>query len=305
MAWLSHIVDRRSAAQAPSTRLREHLGRGHETLLRTLGHECGLWWGLMSSDDDTWVKNFSASLPGSYRNRYSFDEIRLHAAIARSRGTSSARIGVVPVQGDGLGICVVAQDAPGLFSNIAAALRLQGFDIVHAEAYTRRLSSGDREVLDLFRLQPQQGRPPITPPAAATAATDIAASISATLHDILAGKLDPTQAQPAPQQEPAGTYHDTRVRFIEDDDGALCTLEVETDDRSGLLFTLARALSNQKVSVERSEVNTLNARVRDRFTLAEQDGSPITEARRLHIQVAVITAIEALAWSPRSERRSS
>ena len=34
-------------------------------------------------------------------------------------------------------------------------------------------------------------------------------------------------------------------------DGALCTLEVETDDRSGLLFTLARALSNQKVSVER------------------------------------------------------
>lgn len=264
----------------------------------------------MSSDDDTWVKSFGASLPGSYRNRYSFDEIRMHAALSRSRGTSPARIGVVPVQGDGLGICVVAKDSPGLFSNIAAALRLQGFDIIHAEAYTRKLSSGEREVLDLFRLQPQQGRPPITGVSAATvseatAATDIAASISATLHDILAGKLDPSQAQPAPQQEPAGTSHDTRVRFIEDVDGALCTLEVETDDRSGLLFTLARALSNQKVSVERSEVSTVNSRVLDRFTLAEQDGSPIAESRRLHIQVAVITAIEALAWSPRSERRSS
>lgn len=252
----------------------------------------------MSGDDDTWVKNFSASLPGSYRNRYSAEEIKTHAAIAMSRGNSLARIGIVPVAAEGLGICVVAKDAPGLFSNIAAALRLQGFDIVHAEAYTRRLDSGDREVLDLFRLQRQQGRA-----VDATAATDIAAAISGTLHDLLAGKIDPSQALPAPQQEPAGTFHDTRVRFIEDDDGALCTLEVETDDRSGLLFTLARALSNQQVSVERSEVSTLASRVLDRFTLAEQDGSPITESRRLHIQVAVITAIEALVWSPRLSQR--
>jgi [protein-PII] uridylyltransferase len=254
----------------------------------------------MQGDDDTWVKNFSASLPGSYRNRYGEAEIGIHAALARSRGTSPARIGVVPVAGDGLGICVVAQDAPGLFSNIAAALRLQGFDIVHAEAYTRRLATGDREVLDLFRLQPQQGRAPV-----ASAATDIAAAISATLHDILAGRIDPTKAQPAPQQEPAGTFHDTRVRFIEDGDGALCTLEVETDDRSGLLFTLARALSDQRVSVERSEVSTVNARAVDRFTLAEHDGSPISEGRRLHIQVAVISAIEALVWSPRPSQRAN
>ena len=248
----------------------------------------------MLGDDDTWVKKFSASLPGSYRNRYAIEEIRTHAAIARARGNNPARIGVVPMQGEGLGICVVAEDAPGLFSNIAAALRLQGFDIVHAEAYTRKLETGDREVLDLFRLQRQQGQS--QPPAAAT---DVAAAISATLHDVLAGKIDPSQALPAPAQEPAGTSHDTRVRFIEDDDGALCTLEVETDDRSGLLYTLARALSNQKVSVERSEVRTVASRVLDRFTLAEQDGSPIAEGRRLHIQVAVLSAIEALAWSPR------
>jgi UTP:GlnB (protein PII) uridylyltransferase len=193
---------------------------------------------------------------------------------------------------------VVAQDSPGLFSNIAAALRLQGFDIVHAEAYTRRLDSGEREVLDLFRLQIQQGRAVDT-----SAATDIAASISTTLHDLLAGKLDPSQALPAPQPEPLGTLHDTRVRFIEGEDGALSTLEVETDDRSGLLLTLARALSNQKVSVERSEVRTLNSRVLDRFTLAEHDGSPISDARRLNIQVAVISAIESLAWTPRPSQR--
>jgi UTP:GlnB (protein PII) uridylyltransferase len=252
----------------------------------------------MSGDDDNWLKNFSASLPGSYRNRYGTEEIRLHASIARTRGTLPARVGVVPLEGDGLGICVVAKDSPGLFSNIAAALRLQGFDIVHAEAYTRRTETGEREVLDLFRLQVQQGRALDT-----SAATDIAAAISSTLHDLLAGKLDPSQALPAPQPEPLGTFHDTRVRFIEGDDGALSTLEVETDDRSGLLLTLARALSSQKVSVERSEVRTLNSRVLDRFTLAEHDGSPISDARRLNIQVAVISAIESLAWTPRPSQR--
>ncbi|MEO8183765.1 MAG: hypothetical protein ABI895_33490 [Deltaproteobacteria bacterium] len=252
----------------------------------------------MPGDNDMWLKNFSASLPGSYRNRYRLEEIGLHASIAKARGSQPARVGVVPTEGDGLGICVVAQDAPGLFSNIAAALRLQGFDIVHAEAYTRKLESGEREVLDLFRLQVQHGRAMDT-----SAATDIAAAISATLHDLLAGKLDPSQALPAPEPEPVGTFHDTRVRFIEGEDGALCTLEVETDDRSGLLLTLARALSNQQVSVERSEVRTLASRVLDRFTLAEQDGSSISEARRLNIQVAVISAIESLAWTPRNSQR--
>ncbi|MEY2933756.1 MAG: hypothetical protein RL033_4505 [Pseudomonadota bacterium] len=263
-----------------------------------MSHNCGLWCRPMFSDDDIWLKNFSASLPGSYRNRYGSEEIRMHAAISRARGSQPARVGVVPVEGDGLGICVVAQDQPGLFSNIAAALRLQGFDIVHAEAYTRRMDGGEREVLDLFRLQVQQGRTMDT-----SAATDIAASIAATLQDLIAGKIDPSQALPAPQAEPMGTFHDTRVRFIEDGDGALCTLEVETDDRSGLLLTLARALSQQKVSVERSEVRTLAKRVSDRFTLAEQDGTPISEGRRLNIQVAVISAIESLVWTPRNSTR--
>ena len=44
----------------------------------------------MLGDDDTWVKSFGASLPGSYRNRYTLDEIRVHASIARTRGSSPA-----------------------------------------------------------------------------------------------------------------------------------------------------------------------------------------------------------------------
>jgi hypothetical protein len=65
-------------------------------------------------------------------------------------------------------------------------------------------------------------------------------------------------------------------------------------------FMLACGLFDQ-VSVERSEVSTVNARAVDRLTLAEQDGSSIAEARGC-VQVVVISAIEALAWSPRAQR---
>jgi len=66
-------------------------------------------------------------------------------------------------------------------------------------------------------------------------------------------------------------------------------LEVETGDRSGLLFALASALFGQRVQILESEVHTENERVYDRFRLVEFDGSPIDASRRLEIQVAVLT----------------
>jgi len=83
------------------------------------------------------------------------------------------------------------------------------------------------------------------------------------------------------------------VRFIEDEDGALSTLEIETEDRSGLLLAVSRVLFAQRVQVLRCEVRTESSRrVVDRFKIAEQDGSPVEQGRRLQIQVEVLNAIE-------------
>jgi UTP:GlnB (protein PII) uridylyltransferase len=69
-------------------------------------------------------------------------------------------------------------------------------------------------------------------------------------------------------------------------------LEVETDDRSGLLLALAHALFEQNVQIEESEVRTVEGRVYDRFHIVEFDSKPINPARRLEIQVAVLSAIQ-------------
>jgi UTP:GlnB (protein PII) uridylyltransferase len=85
---------------------------------------------------------------------------------------------------------------------------------------------------------------------------------------------------------------DATVRFLADPTGGLATLEVETTDRSGLLFSLASALFSQHVQIVESEVRTVDARVFDRFRIVELDGTPISSGRRLEIQVAVLNAIE-------------
>ena len=95
-----------------------------------------------------------------------------------------------------------------------------------------------------------------------------------------------TDAAPGPQSS------QTVVRFLEGQDGSLATLEVETDDRSGLLLAISRALFDQRVQIVSSEVRTQGQRVLDRFSLVELDDSPIASARRLEIQVAILSAIE-------------
>ena len=52
------------------------------------------------------------------------------------------------------------------------------------------------------------------------------------------------------------------------------------------------ALFEQRVQIMESEVRTVEDRVFDRFRLVEFDGTPISSARRLEIQVAVLSAIE-------------
>ena len=57
-------------------------------------------------------------------------------------------------------------------------------------------------------------------------------------------------------------------------------------------MALSHALFEQNVQIEESEVRTVEGRVFDRFHIVEFDGRPISPARRLEIQVAVLSAIQ-------------
>jgi UTP:GlnB (protein PII) uridylyltransferase len=173
-------------------------------------------------------------------------------------------------------------------------------DVVNAEAFTRKVefvvegsADGDQdspktntrfEAMDLFWLRKVERERSLP----------LESQDLERLRTTLVGLLD--QSLPlgqVPSAPSAITKSESRVRFIEDEEGALSTLEIETEDRSGLLLSVSRALFGQNVQVVRCEVRTDAARrVVDRFKIAERDGAPVGPARRLEIQVAVLSAIE-------------
>jgi len=230
---------------------------------------------------------FAESLPKAYAQKHETDVVA-HATVANQRGDALAAVGLFGRAGNGL--CVVANDRPGLLSLISASLVVCKLDVHHAEVYTRDLPDGKREAVDLFWVRKLEASP-----GAALVQADVA-RLEKTLVEFMKGEKDARVAVERQMAENASmgpaTPVDATVRFVADPAGGLATLEVETTDRSGLLFSLASALFGQRVQIVESEVRTVDGRVFDRFRLVEFDGSPISSARRLEIQVAVLNAME-------------
>lgn len=97
--------------------------------------------------------------------------------------------------------------------------------------------------------------------------------------------------QPAARSTAGSRGQETTVRFIEGE-GGCSVLEVETSDRSGFVHGLSHALMQESVQIVQAEVKRVSGGVVDRFTIAEHDGSPIRAAKRLALQVAVLTAVD-------------
>ncbi|HTQ02474.1 MAG TPA: hypothetical protein VMI54_01415 [Polyangiaceae bacterium] len=225
-------------------------------------------------------------MPESYRKHFDARAVAAHFSIAESRGTDVVAVGAFPTDRNGTALCVVAEDRPGLLATISAALVLARLDVIEAEAYTRRQAGKPDEALDIFWVRqdpPELRGEPV--------GVEHVAQLKSTLTGLLEGKLDRSRVDSARRlATPAAV--ETVVRFIEGSDGSFATLEVETGDRSGLLLALSQALFAQRVQIIGSQVKTTGARVFDRFSIVEFDGSPISAARRLEIQVAVLSAVD-------------
>ncbi len=236
-----------------------------------------------------YIREFVESLPPAYARRFDEPARCRHAELAHERGLLPANLGTFEdPQVDATALCVVANDRPGLLASISAALVMCDLDVIAAEAFTRRTPAGQNEAVDIFWVRStdvEQRDARIT--------DESARDLLTTLNDMLS-EGRPRSILPPRVEAPASTRStsQTVVRFMEGEDGSLSTLEVETDDRSGLLLALSRALYDEQVQIVSSEVRTAGNRVLDRFAIVELDDSPITPARRLQIQVAILGAIE-------------
>lgn len=239
---------------------------------------------------------FARTLPRSYTQRFGDKVIAGHATTAAQRGDALANVGPLDATDPSvIGMCVVAEDRAGLLSLISDSFTRTGLDVVSAVGYTRKVPDRSAEAVDFFWLARQNG-------VIGPLQLQEIEHVRETLLHLLAGELPPPPLYRGP-----GRHGETSIRFIENANGKLCTLELETADASGLLRVITAALFAQGVRINGCKLTTHNGRVLDRFTVTELDGSVISPERRLQIQVAVISALEfpSVPPPPLEERREA
>ncbi len=225
------------------------------------------------------VSAFADTLPESYRQQFTPAEIAAHAHVAFHRRAGQVAAGQFPSRNPELSaLCVSAEDRAGLLALLTSALSELSFDVVEAEAFSR--NTVPVEALDVFYVRDPSGK-------VTNADADAFARI---VNQLLAGERSP-RSEPA--KTASASPEGTTVRFREDAAGTLTVLEIETTDRSGLLWSITRTLAAASVQITASRVSTKGDRVFDSFTIEELDGSAIGQERRFEIQIAILTAIEA------------
>lgn len=235
------------------------------------------------------IAQFIASMPARYARDFDHPVISQHAAAWFARGDRIASVSrFLSRESHGDALCLIADDRPGLLSLFAAAFVATGLDVVSAKAYTRRQRGRPSEAVALFWVQ--HSRPDRQWDR--VSAEDIGA-VLVRLTEILENPASIANLHRRPERPSQPSAGPTVVRFIEGPARTLSNLEVEAEDRFGLLLALSRALHEQRAVIESCEVHTKNDRVSDSFSIAESDGSPISPTRRLEIQVAILSAIEA------------
>lgn len=233
------------------------------------------------------VEDFMASMPERYRQEFGRASARQHARIAAARGRHRIHADLFSGKNAiGPGICVVGADAPGLLSVISSALMLEGFDITRADAYTRRAACGEYEAVDLFWVRrsskPEQD--------AALGEAD-ATAVRATLRELLSNGIARQRLTTALPATSPGTS-ETSVRFRDLRGVPWLTLELESNDRPGLLAVVTAALTAAGVTIVASRIRTHGLRVHDYFDIIGADGRHPTGTGMQRIQLAVLTAVD-------------
>jgi [protein-PII] uridylyltransferase len=184
-------------------------------------------------------------------------------------------------------------DRAGLFVKIAGSLSAAGLNIMGAQIFTR----GDGIVLDTFFVN--DGR------SGNLAAREQREKFSSLLEAVLTGetinfhKLIAQQATTRPAYSAyLGERMDTQIRFDNTVSEDRTLIEIETEDRLGLLHAISQTFAAQRLDISTARIVTERGAAMDSFYVREIGGGPIKEpARQAAVELALRTAIGNLEIS--------
>ncbi len=185
---------------------------------------------------------------------------------------------------------VCTWDRPGLFSQLAGSFSASGLNILSAQIFTR----ADSVALDTFF---------VTDAGTGTLATrEHRDRLEKLIGEVLAGDgedlhaLIQRQAIARPlYQANEGERIQTRIVFDNEISENRTAVELETEDRVGLLFTIVETLATLALDISAAKIFTEKGAAMDTFYVSELDGRKIADAgRQKNIERALLAAIAKL-----------
>jgi [protein-PII] uridylyltransferase len=178
--------------------------------------------------------------------------------------------------------CFALSDHPGIFARLAGALALAGANVVDARTYT----SSDGVATAAFWIQDRDGRP-YEPSRQAR----LRASVLRTLKGEIVARDALRDRDRVKRRE---RDFDVATRIVFDNAGSdiYTIIEVETRDRPGLLYDLARTLTANNVSIASAIIATYGKQAVDVFYVKDLFGLKLhAESKRRALEARLRAAI--------------
>ncbi|UWR22102.1 [protein-PII] uridylyltransferase [Sulfitobacter sp. S190] len=158
--------------------------------------------------------------------------------------------------------CFVMEDHPGIFTRLTGALALVGANVVDARSYTTK----DGYVTDAFWIQDSEGN--------AYEASKLP-RLRQMIEKILRGEViarEALKSRDKVKKREKAFRVPTSITFDNDGSEIYTIIEVDTRDRPGLLYDLARALAASNVYIANAVIATYGEQVVDTFYVKDMFG---------------------------------
>ena len=237
------------------------------------------------------LADWFASLPDRYvtltQPRQMMRDVKLSR---RKKGPVAVEVVHRPRRGvSDLTVC--ADDAPGLLAKIAGVLLAHRIDVLGAQINTRVVDGRVIEALDTFTTRDRYGRP----------ITDAARwkRVEDDLARVLSGAVDVEQVIAERRERsslPERVLPRVRTEIKVDNDvsNEFSVVDVYTEDRLGVLYTITHTLAALALDIQLSKVATEASRVADVFYVREQGGGKLSPDRVDEVKLALGEALGRL-----------
>jgi [protein-PII] uridylyltransferase len=224
---------------------------------------------------------FLQGFPMRYLRTHSEEEIAEHVALeAKSRARGMA----VDIRrlDSAWQLTLIAQDRPGLFASVAGTLSCFGMNILKAEAFSNRRSL----VLDTFTFADMGRMLDLNP-----SEVD---RLRATVEKVLAGKADVRELlrnRPKPTPPSRKSRIPARVNFDSEASATATLVELVAEDRPGLLYDVATAITAIGGNIEVVLIDTQAHKAIDVFYVTA-DGAKLSEDKQAALGDALRAACQ-------------